>query len=112
MDRKAGILRPAQHSLYPSSCVSGSDAADSRDAERKGKSPRNFSELHVCEVRKRMPAVSLVSFVVKLLFDHQGHKGHGGNWLHSRYASEGHAPSFGLRSCPSDGIQNVIFKLS
>ncbi len=25
-----------------------------------------------------MPAVSLVSFVVKLLFDHQGHKGHNG----------------------------------
>ncbi len=25
-----------------------------------------------------MPAVSLVSFVVKLLFDHQGHNGHNG----------------------------------
>jgi hypothetical protein len=49
--------------------------------------------------------VSVVSFVVKLLLDHQGHKGHDGHLEDT--------PAFsGLRSCPWDAIQNVIFKLN
>src|SRR2546428_492717 len=33
---------------------------------------------HDHDLTQPMPAVSFVSFVVKLLFDHQGHKGHNG----------------------------------